>query len=121
MKTIKFFFIAMVAIIFASCAGTNYTFYPNKPVETQVLLSQDNYKIVGEATGEWSAKYVLGIGGLSKKSLTTNAISEMYKNANLQGNQQIINVTTTQSVESWYVFYVVRRAVAHGYIIEFTE
>lgn len=121
MKAIKFFLIAMVAIIFASCAGTNFTFYPNKPVETQVLLSQANYKIVGEATGEWSATYVLGIGGLSQKSLTTNAVSEMYKNAELKGNQQIINITTTQSVEAWYVFYVVRRAIAHGYIIEFEE
>ncbi len=121
MKSFKFFLVALVAIIMTGCAGTNYTFYPNKPVETQVLLSQDNYKIVGEVTGEWSAQYILGIGGLSKKSLTTNAISEMYKNANLQGNQQIINITTTQSVEAWYIFYVVHRAIAHGYIIEFTE
>ena len=121
MKTFKFFLVALVAVIFASCAGVNLTAYPNQPVETKVLLSQDNYKIVGEVTGEWSAKYVLGIGGLSKKSLTTNAISEMYKNANLKGNQQIINVTTTQSQEAWFVVYCVRRAIAHGYIIEFTE
>ena len=45
----------------------------------------------------------------------------MYKNANLKGNQQIINVTTTHSQEAWFVFYSVRRAIAHGYIIEFTE
>ena len=81
MKTIKTIIFCLVAVLFASCAGTNFTFYPNKPVETQVLLSQANYKIVGEATGEWSATYILGVGGLSKKSLTTNAISEMYKNA----------------------------------------
>jgi hypothetical protein len=121
MKTIKTIIFCLVAVLFASCAGTNFTFYPNKPVETQVLLSQANYKIVGEATGEWSATYILGVGGLSKKSLTTNAISEMYKNAELKGNQQIINITTTQSLEAWYIFYAVRRAIAHGYIIEFEE
>ena len=121
MKAIKFFLFCLVAVLFASCAGVNMTSYQNDPVETKVLLSEANYKIVGEATGEWSATYVLGIGGLSKKSLTTNAVSEMYKNAELKGNQQIINITTTQSVEAWYVFYVVRRAIAHGYIIEFEE
>ena len=121
MKAIKFFLFAMVAMIFASCAGVNVTPNENNVPETKIILKESNYKIVGEATGEWSATYVLGIGGLSQKSLTTNAVSEMYKNAELKGNQQIINITTTQSVEAWYVFYVVRRAIAHGYIIEFEE
>ena len=57
-----------------------------------------------------------------KKALETNAISEMYKNAQLKGNQQIINVTTTTSVETWALgIYVKYRASAHGYIIEFEE
>ena len=97
MKAIKLFLGCLVAVLFASCAGINTTPYQNEPVETKVLLSEANYKIVGQAEGEWSATYVFGIGGLSKKSLTNNAISEMYKNANLTGNQQIINVTTTKA------------------------
>ena len=120
MKAIKFFIFCLVAVLFARCAGVNMTSYQNDPVETKVLLSEANYKIVGEATGEWSATYVFGIGGLSQKALTTNAISEMYKNANLTGNQQIINVTTTLSIENWFV-YSRHRAIAHGYIIEFEK
>ena len=95
--------------------------YANDPVETKVILSESNYHIVKEVSGEWTATYIFGIGGLSKKSLTTNAISEMYKNAQLKGNQQIINVTTTTSVEAWAFFYVKYRTLAHGYIIEFEE
>jgi hypothetical protein len=120
MKAIKLFLGCLVAVLFASCAGINTTPYQNEPVETKVLLSEANYKIVGQAEGEWSATYVFGIGGLSKKSLTNNAISEMYKNANLTGNQQIINVTTTSSVENWLV-YTKHRVIARGYIIEFEE
>ena len=120
MKAIKFFLGCLVAALFASCAGVNTTPYQNKPVETKVLLSEANYKIVGQAEGEWSAIYVFGIGGLSKKALTTNAISEMYKNANLTGNQQIINITTTTSIENWVV-YSKHRAIARGYIIEFDK
>ena len=120
MKAIKLFLCCLVAVLFASCAGVNMSFYRNNPAETKVVLTESNYHIVGQAEGEWSATYVFGIGGFSKKALTTNAISEMYKNANLTGNQQIINITTTTSIENWVV-YSKHRAVAHGYIIEFEE
>ena len=121
MKAIKFLFVSLLAVLFASCAGLNMTPYANDPVETKVVLSESNYHIVKEVSGEWSATYVFGIGGLSKKALNNNAISEMYKNAELKGNQQIINITTTQSVESWALFYSKVRAIAHGYVIEFEE
>ena len=121
MKAIKFLFICIVAVVMASCAGVNMTPYQNTPVETKVILKESNYKIVKEVEGEWSATYVFGIGGLKKKALETNAISEMYKNAKLTGNQQIINITTTQSVQSWVGIYTKRKVVAHGYVIEFEE
>lgn len=121
MKAIKFLLISMVAVLLGSCAGLNTTPYQNAPVETKVILKESNYKIVKEVEGEWSATYVFGIGGLKKKALETNAISEMYKNANLIGNQQIINITTTQSVESWVGIYTKRKVIAHGYVIEFEE
>ena len=121
MKTIKTIPFCLVAVLFASCAGLNMTPYANDPVETKVVLSESNYHIVKEVSGEWTATYVFGIGGLSKKALNNNAISEMYKNAELQGNQQIINITTTHSVESWALIYSKVRAIAHGYVIEFEE
>lgn len=122
MKTIKAILFCLVAVLFASCAGLNTTPYSNNPVETKVVLSESNYKIVKEVSGKWSATYVFGIGGLSKKALTTNAISEMYKNAELTGNQQIINITTTTSAEAWALgIYSKYHAVAHGYVIEFEE
>ena len=120
MKAIKFFLVAIVAAIFASCAGINTTPLGHNLQETKVILKEANYKIVGQVEGEWSATYVFGIGGLSKKALTNNAISEMYKNANLTGSQQIINVTTTTSIEQWVV-YTKKRAIARGYIIEFEK
>ena len=120
MKTIKTILFCLVAVLFASCAGLNFTPYANNPVETKVILSESNYHIVKEVSGEWSATYIFGIGGLSKKSLKNNAVNEMYKNAGLTGNQQIVNVTTTLSVENWVV-YSKHRAIAHGYVIEFEE
>ena len=121
MKAIKFLCISLLAVFFSGCAGLNMTPYANDPVETKVVLSESNYHIVKEVSGEWSATYVFGIGGLSKKALNNNAISEMYKNAYFQGNQQIFNITPTQSVLSCALISFKVRAIAHGYVIEFEE
>lgn len=121
-NSIKIALFSLVAVFFTSCmSGINTTGYKDTTAETKVILKEANYKVVGMVEGEWSATYVLGIGGLSKKALTQNAVSEMYKNANLTGSQQIINVTTTVSVENWLGFYSKKHAIARGYIIEFTE
>jgi hypothetical protein len=125
MKKLKYFlFCCLSVVLFSSCgiaSGLNMTQYPSYvPTHTEVRLLKDNFKVVGLAKGEWSATYVFGIGGLSKKALTNNAISEMYKNANLTGTQQIINITTTTSIEQWVV-YTKKRAIARGYIIEFEK
>ena len=120
MKLVKFLIICMVSTLLAGCAGINMTPYKNDPVETKVILKESNYKIVKEVEGEWSATYVFGIGGLKKKALETNAISDMYKNAQLTGNQQIINITTTQSVQTWAMgIYAEYKVIARGYVIEF--
>ena len=121
MKAIKFFLVAMVAIIFASCAGINTSSVSNNVPETKLILKEANYQIVGEATGEWTATYVFGIGGLSKKALKTNALGEMYKNAQLTGTQQIINVTTTVSTKTILGIYTKQSVIAHGYVIEFVK
>lgn len=102
--------------------GINGTSYPNDPVQTQVRLQEKNFKVVGVVKGEWSATYVLGIGGLSKQSLMNSAISDMYEKANLTGSQTIVNITSVVSVKQivWGI-YMQRTATVTGTVIEFTE
>ncbi len=126
MKAIKYLLICSIAsILFSSCGvatGLNTTMYPNNPVQTQVRLQEKNFKVIGSVKGEWSAKYVLGIGGFSKQSLMNSAISDMYEKANLTGSQTIVNVTSVISIKQivWGV-YIERTATVTGTIIEFTE
>ena len=117
MKKLILFF---STILLMSSCGINHTPYSNEPVTTQVNLKHANYRIVKQVDGFASANYVLGIGGLSKKSLEGNAIADMYQKAELVGNQQIINITTTQSVKV-ILIYVKRQICAHGYVIEFID
>ncbi len=114
-----YLFVGTIVVLMTGC-GFNSSFYKNDPVKTDVLLSQGNYRIVKYVEGEWSALYVLGIGGLRKEVVTSNAISEMYKNAKLTGNQQIINITTVTSIRFFVVFWRLR-AVARGNVIEFLD
>jgi len=112
-----YLFVGTIVVLMTGC-GFNSSLYKNDPVQTDVLLSQDNYRIVKYVEGEWSALYVLGVGGLRKETVTRNAVSEMYKNAELTGNQQIINITTVTSIRFFVVAWRLR-AVARGYVIEF--
>ena len=109
----------MISALLVGCAGMNTTPYSNNPVETKVILSEANYQIVKAVEGQWSATYIFGIGGYSKKSLLNNAIGNMYQNAELTGNQQIINITTTVSTKSVLGVYMKKQVKAHGYVIEF--
>jgi len=88
--------------------------------ETQVVLDQANFKVVGQAQGTAKASYIFGIGGLSKKSLKGNAVADMYKNANLTGSQAIINVNFKQRASVILIAGQVEYT-ATGTIIEFVE
>ena len=109
----------MISALLVGCAGMNTTPYSNNPVETKVILSEANYQIVKAVEGQWSATYIFGIGGYSKKSIINNAVSNMYKNAELTGNQQIINITNTISTRSVLGVYTKKVVTARGYVIEF--
>ena len=108
----------VVAFMFAGCA-VNKAPFQDYPAVTEVQLNQANYRIVGTAQGYSRQFYVLGIGGLSQKSLKENAIMDMYENANLKGSQAIVNITTSLTVSGLIPFYASKRASARGTIIEF--
>ena len=88
--------------------------------QTQVVLDKANFNVIGTVDGVATATYLLGIGGLSEKSLKGNAIADMYERANLKGSQAIINVNFKRCVE--YVLIVQEiEYTASGVIIEFVD
>lgn len=94
----------VVAFMFSGCA-VNKAPFQDYPAVTEVQLNQANYRIVGTAQGYSRQVYVFGIGGLSQKSLKENAIMDMYENANLEGSQAIVNITTALTVSGFFPFY----------------
>lgn len=93
----------------------------NNLTETKVVLSENNFQVVGQAYGEASATYICGIGGLSKEALYNNAINEMSKNANLKGAQTLTNTAVHYSVKMVTPFYVKLTCSATANIVQFTK
>ena len=90
--------ITACAFSLSSCGiSQNLTTNQNQN-QTSVVLSQNNYRIIGKATGSVTGTYILGFGNIRKKTLRSNAIDEMTKNANLNGSQALVNTTVKQNV-----------------------
>ncbi|MBR5092292.1 MAG: heavy metal-binding domain-containing protein [Bacteroidales bacterium] len=89
-------------------------------LQTSVVLSQNNYKIIGSVQGSTQSFYILGIGGLSNETLKENAVNEMMKNAKLKDGQAIININYTTSVANM-ILYAEKNVTAYGTIIEFIK
>lgn len=100
-----------------SCGITKTTSHNES--ETKVVLSQKNFRVVGQASGQSQATYVFGIGGLRPAALRNNAINEMSRNANLHGAQTLTNITTHISVKMITPIYVQVTCDATANIIEF--
>ena len=85
-----------------------------------MVLDKANFTVIGTVSGSAKASYILGIGGLSQKSLKGNAVTEMYENANLTGSQAIINVVFKQRVSNVLIYSEIEYT-ASGTIIEFFD
>ena len=121
MRKILVMLVAVMGLLVSSCvvhqeATSNYT-----QLQTQVVLDQANYDVVGTATGECTQVYVFGIGGMSKKAMSESAMGEMFKNANLKGSRAIINANVQYKATSVLGVYSKVTAIANGTIIEFKK
>ena len=117
MKKIGVLAMLVAVLCLTGCAVSSTV--SNNVTETQIVLSQNNFKVVGQAYGKAKATYVFGIGGLGRKALRNNAINEMSKNANLTGAQTLANITTNASVKMITPLYVEVTYTATANIIEF--
>ena len=116
----KFFAICAVVlgILSVSSCGVSVAVMPALN-ETNIVLSQNNFKVIGDVQGQSQATYVLGIGGLSKKALEANAINDMINAANLKGSQTVTNIRTHVSATDILGIYNKVVITVTGTVIEF--
>ena len=113
--------ITLACVLALSSCATSGSYMNNRNInQTNVVLSEANYKIVGTCEGHAKSRYIFGIGGMSKKSMRQNAVSDMIKNANLNGSQALININYSEK-RKYVPFYGMRSIRAEGTIIEFVK
>ena len=89
---------------------------------TNVVLQDNNYKVIQKVVGESQANYVFYFGGIRKRALIEEARSNMLENANLVGSSRaVINETFETSVTTFAGIYSYVKVTCSGYVIEFTE
>ena len=116
-------FIILISLTIFSCRGLNGLYPINtNNTSTEVLLTKKNYKVIKKVSGESSATFILGMGGLSNKHLIELAKNSMYEGAKMEGGAKaIINVSAEVHDAFWTFLYVKRTVRVNGYLIEFTE
>lgn len=120
LKLLTFFIAFVVALTSCGIHSANYTNHNN--ISTNVELNKNNFKVVKKVSGSSSSAYILGLGGLSNKSLLEKAKSEMYDNAGLEGGAKaVINITTDIHYSTFSIFYISKKATVSGYLIEFVD
>ena len=89
---------------------------------TNVVLQDNNFKIVQKVRGEAQADYLFYFGGFRKKGLIEEARAEMLENANLIGSSRaVINENVEMSVTSFAGIFSYVKVTVSGYVVEFTE
>ena len=89
---------------------------------TNVVLQDNNYKIIQKVRGEAQADYFFYFGGFRKKGLIEEARAEMLESANLVGSSKaVINETVETSLTPIAGIYTNVKVTVSGYVIEFTE
>ncbi len=121
MKVLKLSFaILIAACTITGCGFSNYLTQNQNQNSTTVVLSQNNYSIIGTVEAQTSAEYIFGIGGIGKNALYSNSMSELLKKAQLKRSQALINISTKTHVETCLIWsrYTV---LTLGTIIEFKD
>ncbi|MDI9357358.1 MAG: hypothetical protein QM528_00245 [Phycisphaerales bacterium] len=82
---------------------------------------EDNFRTIGRVGGSSSATYVLGIGGLSHKTLIERAIDSMYAHANFNEQEDgttIINQTREYRYAGFFPFYFNLTVTVRGTLVQ---
>ena len=117
MKKIILFF--MMAIALSSCSTYSGVSYNANENQTQVVLSENNYKVVKKVSAESKAFYIFGIGPNSKKAMISEARTKMLEGAELEGKARAVIKENVEYHYRLFPFVGVATVTVSGYLIEF--
>ncbi|MFY8213313.1 MAG: DUF6567 family protein [Flavobacterium sp.] len=112
----KSILVIVVLTFLTSCAG-----YHSGYMSDSAALSSANFSYISQnIQGESQATYVIGIGGLNKKTLVDTAKKQMLEASPLKGNQALVNLTVNFK-SSYYLGFLVmtQKCIVTADVVEF--
>ena len=126
-KNIKKSLIICSLLLLVNNCGFMPEGYLGHSTNTQVILSEANYKIINSVRGDATATFILGVGPLNDR-LYSRAKKDMLENANLAGggnkSRALINITTDEQIRFvwfYFPFWFSKTVYITADIIEFRE
>jgi hypothetical protein len=121
-KTTKVILSLALIVGLSSCGVNRAWIFNQNQNATQVHLSDNNFKVLGQVRGSSEVTYVLIFGGPKKKHLYESAYQEMLRNAELTtGSRTLTNILTEEHIGGVPPFFYKRTVTVSANIIEFTE
>lgn len=109
------------SVLLTSCGVSRQASSNLNVAQTQVVLSKNNYRVIGTVSGKSTQGYFVCFGGLSTKSCEQSAVNDMYNNADLLGSSRaVINTSVVYKLKSYLVYNEVT-CIATGTLIEFID
>ena len=120
-KVFSLFLVVTLLFSFSSCGiHSGLTTNVNNHT-TNVVLGQNNFKVIQKVVGTASGTSVFGIGG-SFKPLIEKARAKMLESADLIGTSRaVINETVEINKKNYVGIVNVRTVTVSAYVIEFIE
>lgn len=117
------FLLTMCSMVALTSCGVNSALVLNhNQNSTQVLLSQNNFKVAERVSGSAEVRYVLFIGGMRQTRLYANAYADMINKAGLTaGPKALTNYITEEHLGGVPPFFYKRTVTVSAQVIEFTE
>ena len=116
----RFLFFIVIITSLSSCIGISKFAY--HAIDTNLSNSDYECNVRRTVTGEASATYVLGIGGMSEDAdqLYESSFKNMMSHARLRDDQMIINVIAESKFRCWLGLVMKHTVYTTGTIVEIT-
>lgn len=118
-KILSLSLVVLTLMLVSSCGVSSDLVFNQNQMQTNVVLSQNNFIVVKTVTGEASASYFFGIGGWACAEARASAMNQLLMNAELSGSQAIVNTTVSLHEQTVLGVYTKVTAFATGTVVEF--
>jgi hypothetical protein len=119
MKKMSLFF--LLAVLCTGCGFHSGLTRNTNVHNTNVILSERNFRVVSNVQGTSECEYIFGIGGMSKNAMIADARAQILQQADMVGKSRAL-VNETVEVHNLFLFIFTKRKITvTAQVIEFVD